>query len=120
MRGGASLSLEGAELLAVVAGALSELDGALRSFGRSLSSLLEGLLESSELEVARRSLGRSALDELSDEAVDESADGLVMGRVGSSVACDAEACSSSVPSLIIAMLLALYFPFLSSSAVILT
>jgi len=114
--------------------ALSEPDDALRSFGRSLSSPLfeevldelavlsseldearcsfgrsESLLvfeESSELELARRNWGRSPDVEvpLLAELVDV---GLVMGRVGSSVACDAAACSSSVPSLTIAMVWAL-------------
>jgi hypothetical protein len=96
----------------------SELDVALCNFGRSGSSLLlEELLEelldevaelSSELEPARRSFGRSpevgVPDELLAELVDEA---LVMGFVGSSVACDAVACSSSVPSFTIAMVWAL-------------
>jgi hypothetical protein len=92
----------------------SELELALCNFGRSGSSLLlEELLDevaalSSELEPARRSFGRSAEvgvpDELLAELVDE---GFVMGFVGSSVACDAVACSSSVPSFTIAMVWAL-------------
>jgi hypothetical protein len=113
------------ELLDELAVLSSELDVALRNFGRSgssllldelfdalfdapldelLAGLLDGALVSSpELEPARRNWGRSP-DELLAELVD---DGLVMGRVGSSVACDAAACSSSVPSFTIAMVWAL-------------
>jgi hypothetical protein len=140
---GLSLSLVGEDALFEV---LSELDDALRNFGRSLSPLLfEELLDefvvlsseldvalrifgrsesspgalldevpvsSPELELARRSCGRSpevgVSDEFPDELLAELLDvGLVMGRVGSSVACDAAACSSSVPSLTIAMVWAL-------------
>jgi hypothetical protein len=90
----------------------SELDVALRNFGRS-GSLFEDLLDdvplsSLELEPDRRNWGRSpdvgVPDELLAELVDE---GLVMGCVGSSVACDAAACSSSVPSFTIAIVCAL-------------
>lgn len=114
------------ELLDELAVLSSELDVALRNFGRSGSLLLDALLDapleelfeellaglldevlvsSPELESARRNWGRSPEpDELLAELVDE---GLVIGRVGSSVACDAAACSSSVPSFTIAMVWAL-------------
>ncbi len=114
------------ELLDEFAVLSSELDVALRNFGRSGSLLFDALLEelfeglalleellaglldevpvsSPALEPALRNWGRSP-DELLAELVDE---GLVMGRVGSSVACDAAACSSSVPSFTIAMVWAL-------------
>ena len=94
------------ELLDELAALSSELDVALRNFGRSVSLLLEE--ESSELELARRSWGRSPEVGVPDELLAELVDvGLVMGFVGSSVACDAAACSSSVPSLTIAMVWAL-------------
>jgi hypothetical protein len=105
------------ELLDELAVLSSELDEARRNFGRSGSSLLLELLAdllddvpalSSELELARRSWGRSPDVGVPDELLAELVDvGLVMGRVGSSVACDAVACSSSVPSLTIAMVWAL-------------
>jgi hypothetical protein len=81
-----SLLLE--ELVDELAVLSSELDDALCNFGRSGSSLLLEVAElSSELELARRSLGRSpdagVSGELPAELVDE---GFVMGRVGSSVA----------------------------------
>jgi hypothetical protein len=102
------------ELLDELAVLSSELDVALRNFGRSGSSLLlEELLDDvavllSELELARRSWGRSPDVGVADELLAELVDvGLVMGFVGSSVACDAAACSSSVPSLTIAMVWAL-------------
>jgi hypothetical protein len=94
------------ELLDELAASL-ELDVALCNFGRSESSLLlEALLEafdevlvSPELDPARRSWGRSPDVGVSDDLLAELVDaGLVMGRVGSSVACDAAACSSSVAS----------------------
>jgi hypothetical protein len=99
-----SLLLE--EVLDELAVLSSELEEALCNFGRSGSlSLFE---ESSELELARRNWGRSpdvgVPDELLAELVDED---LVMGRVGSSVACDAAARSSSVPSFTIARVWAL-------------
>jgi hypothetical protein len=114
---GRSLSLLSfEELLDEFAVLSSELDVALRIFGRSESSfgtlLGEVPVSSPELELARRNCGRSpdmgVPEELPDELLAELLDaGLVMGRVGSSVACDAAACSSSVPSLTIAMVWAL-------------
>jgi hypothetical protein len=122
-----------AEVLGEVLGTLSELDPALRNLGRSGSSsllleeLLEELVEVSSDEPARRSLGRlgSSLEELEVLSSDEEAlrswgrslsdrefealveEGLVIGRMGSSVACDAAACSSRVPAFTIDMFLAL-------------
>jgi hypothetical protein len=130
-------------LLVELLEALSELDAALRNFGRSLSSLLlddpvdefavspeldaalcnrgrsgssslvellaEVLASSLELELARRSLGRSldvgVPDELLAELVEAKLgeEGFVIGWIGSSVACDAAACSSIVPSFTIAI-----------------
>ena len=94
---------------------VSEPESARRKTGRS--SLREELLAevavlSSELEAARRSLGRSpglSFDERFGESLAEwSVEPLVMGREVSSIACDAAACSSMVPSLTIVTLVAWY------------
>lgn len=117
-----------------------ELEGARRSLGRSGSSstleaddeeLLEELLKLSSEPAARRSRGRfgsfdeapddEALDEPLEELLPELAEELfVIGCVGSSVDCEARACSSIVPSLTSSIFEACQLLFLSCLAVRLT